>query len=364
MLIFLSVTVILISAVYLFMHQPKFGRQASGERLRRMEASPHFRDGKFWNLNPTPDLAEGVGMLTVLREIIFEKSKRNKPAGPLPSRKTNLLNLDPEKDVFIWFGHSSYFLQIDGKKILVDPVLSGSASPIPVTTRSFPGSDIYTPADFPFLDYLIITHDHWDHLDYETIRQLKSNIGLVICPIGVGAHFDHWGFGKGVIHELDWYEKTEPDPGFVIQATPARHFSGRGFKRNISLWTSFVLQTPTLKIFLGGDSGYDTHFKEIGNRFGPFDFAILECGQYDKNWKYIHMMPEEVVQAALDLHAVKLIPVHWGKFSLSLHAWDDPVIRVSASGSLADLRLVTPLIGEEINLKNTGESRPWWLDIR
>ncbi len=318
-MLILIVILVLIVAVILFMQQPQFGKASSGDRLERIKSSPNYRNGKFQNLSYTPDLKEGVSYYTVMKEFFFGKSKRSIPGGILPSAKTNLHALHPDKDVMVWFGHSSYFLQIDGKKILVDPVLSGSASPVKFTTRSFKGSDIFTADDIPAIDYLFITHDHWDHLDYKTIIQLKTKIKKIITGLGTGAHLERWGFDKSIIIEKDWNEEVVLDPGFTVNTTTARHFSGRGFKRNSALWMSFVLTTPGKRIFLGGDSGYDKHFKEIGNQFGPFDLAILECGQYNEYWKYIHMMPEEAVQATIDLNAKVLIPVHWSKFSLALH---------------------------------------------
>ena len=263
----------------------------------------------------------------------------------------------------VWFGHSSYFLQIDGKKILVDPVFSGNASPVKFTTKSFEGSDVYAAADIPVIDYLFITHDHYDHLDYETIIQLKPKIKKVITGLGTGAHLEHWGIDKNSIIEKDWNEKVVLDPGFIVNTTAGRHFSGRGFKRNGALWMSFMLTTPGMKIFLGGDSGYDTHFKDIGNKFGPFDLAILECGQYNEYWKYIHMMPEEVVQAALDLQAQVLMPVHWSKFSLALHAWDDPIMRVTKESKKKNVPIINPMIGEEVDLKKTGIYATWWKNV-
>jgi L-ascorbate metabolism protein UlaG (beta-lactamase superfamily) len=153
---------------------------------------------------------------------------------------------------------------------------------------------------------------------------------------------------------------VEIDEGFSIDVLPARHFSGRGFRRNNAMWVSFAVTTPSIKLYLGGDSGYDDHFRRIGETHGPFDLAILECGQYDKSWKYIHMMPEEVVQAALDLDASKLMPVHWGKFSLSNHAWDEPIIRVANAAADKGLPLITPLIGERVELSGTRAYKAWW----
>jgi len=236
--------------------------------------------------------------------------------------------------VLVWFGHSSYFIHIDGKKILVYPVLSGAVSPIKGAIRSFKGSDIYTTADIPEIDYLFISHNHWDHLDYATIKQLKPEINKIICGLGTGQQLQHGGFHPNQLVERDWEDEVILDDGFTINFTPARHFSDRDFKRNTALWMSFVLKTPTMKIFLGGNSGYDTHFAAIGNKYGPFALAILECEQYDKSWKYIHMMPEEIIATAGDLKATTLLPVHWAKFSLANHAWDDPIKAVAAFGKI------------------------------
>ncbi len=363
MLIFILVIIGLVLTVYLFMQQSKFGKIPSGNRLDQIQKYPNYQDGKFQNESFTPDLKEGVSYYAVMKDFFFNKSKRNEPAAALPSRKTNLLALNPNENVLIWFGHSSYFLQVDGKKILVDPVLSGSASPIKFTTRSFRGSDVYTPEEIPEIDYLFISHDHWDHLDYETILKIKPKINKVITGIGVGAHLEHWGYNPAIIIEKNWNEVVPLDEGFMVHTTPARHFSGRGFKRNNALWLSFVLTTPTMKIYLGGDSGYDSHFERIGNTHGPFDLVILECGQYNEYWKYIHMMPEEVVQAARDLKAKRLFPVHWSKFSLSPHAWDEPIIRVTREAVRQNLSILHPMIGEQINLKETTSSKAWWEDI-
>ncbi|MDP2112643.1 MAG: MBL fold metallo-hydrolase [Bacteroidota bacterium] len=363
MTIIVSVIIAFVLAVSLFMQHPKFGKTATGERLKRIHQSPNFRDGQFHNLSFTPTFAEDVSKWEMIRDGIFKINKRKKPVGSFPSTKTNLLTLDPEKDVLVWFGHSSYFMQIDGKKILVDPVFSGHASPFSFMVKSFEGSDIYTPEDFPEIDYLFITHDHWDHLDYKTVLKLKPKVGKIITSLGTGAHLEHWGFSPEQIIEKDWNESAVLDSGFVITATPGRHFSGRGFKRNQAIWVSFVLQTPSKKIFIGGDSGYDTHFAKIGAEHGPFDLALLECGQYNKSWKYIHLMPEELVQAATDLKAKTFMPVHWGKFALALHAWDEPIERVTKEAHRLNVPIVHPMIGEEVNLDDFGTSTEWWKGI-
>ena len=345
------------------MRRPEFGKLPSGKSLERIKRSPQYKNHKFRNIHYTPNLAEGVSMLTVMRKFFFEKSKRNKPAIILPSKKTDLLNLDPAENILVWFGHSSYFIQVDGKRILVDPVLSGAASPISFTTKSFPGTDIYDVDDLPAIDYLFITHDHWDHLDYKTILKLKLKTGKLITGLGTGEHFEFWGYHRNRIIEKDWNEKVDLGDGFIVNTTSARHFSGRGFRRDQSLWMSFVLQTPSMKLFLGGDSGYDDHFAAIGQHFGPFDLAILECGQYNPYWKYIHMMPEQVVQAGSDLRAKKILPVHWGKFSLSMHAWDEPIKRITAEAEKKNFPLLYPVIGEKLTLDSWSSTVKWWQGI-
>ncbi len=361
MLTILTVCALLIAALLVFVNFPKFGKTPSGQRLERIRKSPHYRDGAFQNLHDTPSLSEGASYFGVLKEFIFADKIRVKPTDTLPSVKTNLRQFKPSENVLVWFGHSSYYMQIDGKKILVDPVLSGAASPIPSTTRSFPGTDAYHPEDFPDIDYLFISHDHWDHLDYNTLMTMKPRIGKIITGLGTGEHLETWGFDTARVVEMDWYEEKDLGEGFKVSAVPARHFSGRGLQRNKSLWTSFALQTPTQKIFIGGDSGYDTHFEEAGKKFGGFDLAILENGQYDKSWKYIHMQPDEVLKAAKDLRATRLFPVHSSKFALGNHSWDEPLKRITELNRKEPLPLVTPMIGQPVYLNDTSQPfSMWW----
>lgn len=363
MAITISGVLVLIILLVLFMTLPQFGKLPSGRRLELIKQSANYRNGQFLNLNHTPDLAEGTTYIKVLWAFFFKKGRRSRPEDILPSQKISLLSLGDDENILVWLGHSSYFMKIDGKTILVDPVLSGHASPLPFTTRAFKGADVYIADDFPHIDYLFITHDHWDHMDYKTLRKMMPKIGITITSLGTGAHLERWGYNPAKILEKDWYEKIDLGHGFFTDTVPARHFSGRGFRRNRSIWTSFVLQTPSKKIFIGGDSGYDSHFSIAGKQFGPFDLAILECGQYNESWKYIHMMPEEVVWAAKNLGAKKLLPVHWGKFSLALHDWDEPIIRVSAEAEKQHLPLLTPMIGQKINLDEHINFIKWWEDV-
>jgi len=359
MTIFLLVVVVFATAIFAYMQHPKFGKIPSGERLERIKKSPNFVAGSFQNLNHTPQMTGDVGFVQMMKEFFFTKNK--KPGSIIPSTKTDLHNLTPDEDVLVWFGHSSYFIQIDGKKILVDPVFSGNASPFSFSVKAFEGTDQYTVDDIPDVDYLVITHDHWDHLDYKTIKELKLKIKKIITGLGTGAHLEYWGFDKNIIVEMDWYEKTDFENGFVFYTTPARHFSGRGFTHRKSLWVSFVLQTPTSKIFIGGDGGYDTHFVEIGNNYGPFDLAIIENGQYNASWRYIHMMPAQVLQAVKDLKAKRFFPVHSMKFALANHAWDEPLKKITELNASKNLSIITPMIGEQVNLQDSIQSfSNWW----
>jgi L-ascorbate metabolism protein UlaG (beta-lactamase superfamily) len=364
MYITLFILVLLAIAILIFLRQPKFGKLPSGERLAKIKSSPNYRNGSFQNESATPSFTEGANFFSVLKEFIFEKKPSSKPKDKIPSVKTDLLSVDLNKDVLVWFGHSSYFIQVDGKRILVDPVFSGHASPLSFTTNAFIGTDIYSTDDIPPIDYLFISHDHWDHFDYDTIKKLKPKVKKIITGLGTGEHLEYWGYAGENIIERDWNEQVVLDDGFIVNTVPARHFSGRGFKRNAALWTSFVLQTPSMKIFIGGDSGFDKHFESAGKNFGPFDLVILENGQYDKSWKYIHMMPEEVLRVAKELQAKKLLAVHSSKFAIANHAWDEPLSKISELNKLYNVSLITPMIGEQVNLKeDTQIFTEWWKGI-
>lgn len=343
---------------------PRFGKLPSGARLEKIKASPNYRDGEFQNEHHTPNLTEGATYPKLMKKFLFGRPKRSAPASAIPSLHTDLLSLHPSENVLVWFGHSSYFMLLDGMRILVDPVLSGAASPLSFTTRAFKGTDRYTVDDLPDIDWLFLTHDHYDHLDHKTIVKLKSKIGKVVCGLGIGEHLEYWGYEPGIIHELDWHERIDLSPGFVIHTVPARHFSGRWLKRNKALWLSFVLRTPTFQIFIGGDSGYDTHFAEIGKTFGEFDLAILENGQYDQHWKYIHLMPDEILTAAKELKAKRILPVHSGKFALGNHDWDEPLELITRNNEKEGLHVITPMIGEKVELNATDQVfSAWWRGV-
>jgi L-ascorbate metabolism protein UlaG (beta-lactamase superfamily) len=365
---FITVTLVVIAVLFvttiLYMRLDKFGKASEGDRLEAMKKSSNFNNGKFENINLTPDLTNGHTMLDVMYTQFFNGASRRTPIDVIPSVKTDLFSIPIDSNVLIWFGHSSYLVQIDGKRILVDPVFSGNASPIPGTVPSFTGTDIYSNADFPPIDYLLISHDHYDHVDYETLIGLREKIRKVICGLGVGSHFEQWGYDKDAIIETDWHEEIKLDSGFTVFTEPARHFSGRGFSRNNTLWQSYLVQTPTMKFYVGGDSGYDTHFQDIGSKYGPIDLVMLDNGQYDEAWQLIHTLPHEVLQAAKDLKAKRLFPVHSSKFVLANHAWDEPLTKITELNKKHNIPLVTPMIGEIVNLNDSSQQfKQWWVGV-
>ncbi|MDR3144032.1 MAG: MBL fold metallo-hydrolase [Puniceicoccales bacterium] len=337
---------------FAYISGPKFGSVPKGRRLLRMKMSKNYRNGQFRNIGEDDgNLPNGMlGMWQKFFAVIFKVIANQKNiARDVPSAKTDLASFGMSENVIVWFGHSSYFMQLDGKRFAVDPVMSEISSPIPFCPRAFRGTNVYSPGDIPPLDYLIISHDHWDHLDYSTV--LRLNVRRIICPLGVGAHFERWGFRGDDTLEMDWNESVKLPDGLIVDCLPAKHFSGRGFLGNRSLWASFMVTTPNVRIYIGGDGGYGKHFREIGNAFGGIDLAILENGQYGEKWRNMHMFPEDTARAAEDLGAKALLPVHNSKFALSTHKWNEPRDRLMEICRNKNFKLLTPIIGERIDLE-------------
>ncbi len=335
------------------------GKNPSGTFRERVKASPNFRDGAFRNIVPTVTIREGVNYFELITDMFRHVSDRI-PKAAIPSVRRNLYAHTNGDPVITWFGHSSYHIALHEKHILVDPVFCGYASPFSFSVKSFPGTDIFTPADFEQIDVLILTHDHYDHLDYHTLLKLKPKVKKVICSLGVGQHLVYWDYDPAIISELDWWD-TFVDGDLKITAAPARHFSGRTFKRAQTLWSAFVIESQVVKIYAGGDSGYGNHFAETGDKFKGFDLAILDSGQYNFKWPYIHMNPEEAVQAGIDLGAKVIMPVHWGKFALAFHSWYEPAERFLKEVKSKHINYVMPKIGEAVEPgKNSNSVIPWW----
>lgn len=363
----LVVLIVLISGIILFLQHPLFGGKIDKKYIEKYSSSQNFKDGTFQNKSFTPAFADGVTFWDVFKDMLFEKSVDTRPEKPFNFEKTNLKELNPEENVLVWFGHSSYYFQLNGLKFLVDPVLTPNAAPVFGSNVAFDGTSLYDFSDIPDIDYLIITHDHYDHLDYTTIKNLKTKTKEIICPLGVSIHFESWGFDMNKIHELDWDDELVLKNNHKIVAKPTRHFSGRTFKRNVTLWASYLIIADDFKLYIGGDSGYDSHFKEIGDTYGPVDLAILENGQYNHKWRLIHLMPEDFVQAAQDLQAKAVLPVHSSKFKLAGHPWYEPLEKVSelhedAQKKGSKIELLTPQLGEKVNMNLLFSSQfnSWW----
>lgn len=364
MWIILSIIAVLTVSIILFLNSPSFGRTPTGERLMLVKNSPNYRDKKFQNLHETQQITSDKSYIEIMFDFLFVKKERLRPTKALPVVRTDLWQFERNEDILVWFGHSSYLLQIDGVRILVDPVFSGAASPVSFFNKPFKGTDVVQPGDIPEVDYLFISHDHWDHLDYKTVMALKDRIGKVICGLGVGEHFDRWGFEKENIIELDWNQDITLHNGLTIYCLPARHFSGRGLKPNQSLWASYLVKTPSRTIYIGGDGGYDTHYAEIGKQFDDIDIAILENGQYNEQWRYIHLLPEQIIPAFKDLGGKRLFTVHHSKFALGYHPWDEPLKNITAFAEKDSVDLIQPMMGEVVNLNDsTYMINKWWEGI-
>jgi L-ascorbate metabolism protein UlaG (beta-lactamase superfamily) len=333
-----------------------------GERLKRIQKSPNYKNGAFQNLEFTPTFSEHYSFGKLLKAYFKPTAKKPVPLVSIPYVKLDLHQTDFNNSI-VWMGHSSYFMRIDGLNVLVDPALSGYASPFSFSVKSFEGSNPFCVDDLPEIDWLIISHDHYDHLDYQTLLKLKPKVKNIVTSLGVGEHLEYWGYSPSIINELDWYEECKLQENLTITATPARHFSGRLFKRNQTLYSSFVLKSKDLNLFLGGDSGYGNHFKSIGEKFGPFDFAILETGQYNLFWKNIHAMPDEMTMIIDELQARKIMPVHNSKFKLALHDWDEPLREFSKNAKEKNIKLFTPKIGEILSFYEEKEFPEWWNGI-
>ena len=352
--------------VYAFVHSKWFGALPQGERLERVLRSPNYRNGSFQNEEPTSVMAQNDegksgGRLKTMWNFVFGKKPEGLvPAeGEVPVVQSDLRRLDPARDVYVWLGHSSYLLQLSGKTVLVDPVFY-KGSPVSFVNRMFPGTDYYKPEHMPdLIDYLVITHDHWDHLDYRAVRELRPRVRHVICGLGVGAHFERWGYTPDQLIELDWNEEAPlgeyvaltPDSTQArVVCLPTRHFSGRGLKSNQSLWASFLLMTPSRSVFIGGDGGYDSRFRRFGHQYPGIDLAILENGQYDKRWAQIHTLPEQLGKEMAEMGARRYITVHHSKFCLANHPWREPLDNEQQAARESASELIVCQIGEIVEL--------------
>lgn len=351
MIYLLIILVVLCVVITLFLNlHPVFGGTPSKEQKVTYKKFDNYVNGKFVNQVPTSLDMSLSDNFSMMKESISGGVDRT-PAGQIPVSEINWDKINSEEDSLTWFGHSAFLLSIDNKKILVDPMLGPIASPV-----SFAGSKRYTGDllhiidDMPPIDAVFITHDHYNHLDYPSIRKLKDKAGHFFVPLGVSNHLIRWGVPKEKITELNWWDETVFQ-GLTVALTPSKHFSGRGlFNRDTTLWGGWVILGKNTRFYTSGDGGYDQHFKEIGKKYGPFDITLIEGGQYDRRWSWVHMTPEEAVQAHLDVNGKNMMLIHWGAFTLAYHGWTEPIERALKAAKEKEVNLILPEIGETAEL--------------
>ena len=364
---FVSILIIpvllVLTAVIFTDFSPPFGGKTTAKHVELFKKSANFKNGKFINKNEV----EYRMSFSDFRKIMSNYTNPQPHTAPDQNIETqNIDSLDianfKDSTRLIWFGHSTFLLQISNKNILIDPMFGETPSPFSyLGTKRFSNKLPIAIEQLPTIDVVLISHDHYDHLDYPSIIKLKDKVDMFYTPLGVGIHLEQWGVAKNKIAEHDWWENTElHDLNFIC--TPAQHFSGRGLKdKNKTLWSSWIIKSKTENIFFSGDSGYGEHFKTIGDQYGPFDFAMIECGQYNTIWPQIHMFPEETVQAGIDLKATRIMPIHWGAFKLSVHTWKDPIERFTQTAKELDMNYLTPEIGMPFSLNEPKiTTNNWW----
>ncbi|MFT4679369.1 MAG: L-ascorbate metabolism protein UlaG (beta-lactamase superfamily) [Flavobacteriales bacterium] len=343
----------------------QFGAKLSSADEQRFSASPQFKNGRFENLVTTTMDITLSSLPKILKENFSSNTKKS-PEQPIPIAAFEAQSFDSadNKPKFIWYGHSVLLLQLLGKNILIDPMFGDNAAPIsPIATKRFSENSLELIDQLPKIDLVIITHDHYDHLDYDSIKKLLPLADKWFVSLGVGRHINKWGVPADQISEFDWWDEVEFE-NIKMTCTPSRHFSGRGpFDRAKSLWGGWVFQTDDHSIYWSGDGGYGDHFKSISEKFGSFDWAFIECGQYNKYWRPIHMFPDESVQAGLDVNANIIFPVHWGGFSLSPHAWKEPIEQFMEHAQNNSIQAYSPEMGIAINFGEENRCIDWWKDL-
>lgn len=344
------------------------GKRATGQRLERMLASPRWGETGFVNQHPIAlGLKDSSVPFPTATEFLFARGRRY-PDAPLPVADPRGLWLNaPESGLrATWLGHSSVLIEIDGFRVLTDPVWGTRASPLRLLgPRRFQPPPLRL-RDLPPVDVVIISHDHYDHLDYPTIRALSraSNVPFV-TSLGVGAHLQAWGVGPERITELDWWDSYRvPGTGLTIEAAPSQHFSGRSFgSRNPTLWSSMVMRGDRHAVFFSGDTGLTSEYEAIREHLGPFDLVMLEIGALHPSWGDMHLGPVNALRAHQLLGGGALLPVHWGTFSLAMHDWDEPIETLLAKGVLCDSPLLLPTLGQALEPAHGAQTEPWWRDI-
>jgi L-ascorbate metabolism protein UlaG (beta-lactamase superfamily) len=340
------------------------GTRPQGARLERIKASPLWTGERFRNVSPIiPGLRDPNASMPTLSEFLCGNGRRV-PRGPLPSMNPlDGWTRPPGSGLrATWLGHSTVLIEIDGLRVLTDPVWGLRASP-----SRLAGPKRFQPVPVPLramppIDLVVVSHDHYDHLDYPTIRELARRDVPFVTSLGVGAHLESWGVQPERITELDWWESHAlPNTGLTVTAAPSQHFSGRGLKdRNATLWSSMVIRSERHAVFFSGDTGLTMQYETIGQRLGPFDLVMLEVGAFHPAWGDIHLGPENALKALALLGGGSFLPVHWGTFSLAMHAWDQPAETLLQLAPKTGARLLMPRLGEPVEPAHADGVRPWW----
>jgi L-ascorbate metabolism protein UlaG (beta-lactamase superfamily) len=343
-----------------------FGKKSAAARLERMQSSALWADGAFHNLHPVLPGLRSAAERPSLSDFLCGGERRH-PRAPLPAIDPRPAWTKPPASGLraTWLGHSTVLLEMDGVRVLTDPVWGARASPSRlVGPKRFQPVPV-TLAQLPAIDLVVISHDHYDHLDYPTIRKLARTRVPFVTTLGVGAHLEAWGIAPERITELDWWE-THCLPGSELRvtATPSQHFSGRSLGgRNDTLWASFVIQSARHSAFFSGDTGLTTEYRRIAERCGRFDLVMLEVGAFHPSWGDIHLGPENALKALQLLGGGSFLPVHWGTFNLAMHAWDAPPETLLKLAPAQGVQLLMPQLGEAVEPAQVERVRPWWRDV-
>lgn len=338
-----------------------FGGSPEGERLARVRSSPRWKDGRFRNRVPTVTVAPSRILETLRRHVRGDEVRY--PTRPIPvvSRSRADFETPPATGLRVtWLGHATALVEIDGARILTDPVWSERVSPSEwIGPRRFFAPPLPLE-ELPPIDAVLVSHDHYDHLDMRTIEPLAERGARFFVPLGVGAHLEAWGVAPSRIEELDW-DESRLVGGVTATLAPARHFSGRGFTdRDVTLWGSWVVAGPEHRVYYSGDSGYFDGFREIGAAYGPFDAALMSLASYGPTWPHVHMTPEELVRAHVEIGGGIFLPVHWATFNLAFHDWNEPILRASVAAAAAGVTLLAPRPGESVEPTASPQIPDWW----
>ncbi len=344
----------------------QFGGRLTKREIEKLAVSKNWNGDKFVNLEETKmDISFRTLPSLIKKQFTNRKERTPQQNLPvIPFNKSDFLAAS-ESSKFIWYGHSVLLLRINNKTILIDPMFGNDTTPIaPFTTKRFSKNTLAIIDELPPIDLVLLSHDHYDHLDYASFEKLKSKTSQFFVALGTARHLKSWGIDENLITEFDWWDSAVFED-IKITFTPTRHFSGRGLKdRAKSLWGGWVFKTTNENIYFSGDSGDGNHFKIVGEKLGPFDIGFMECGQYNELWHQIHMYPEESIQAAIDAKVALAIPVHWGAFTLALHHWKDPIERFVAEAKKKETQIATPLLGELRELNKKYKEQNWWEAFR